>query len=131
MTVRVAARWYVLALSISLVFAGCNNVPETPAPETPAPDAGDNAAGGEDAMADEDPAVTEALKDLSAEDQAAVRRQKTCPVGGGLLGSMGPPIKVDVKGQDVYICCAGCEQELLARADEYLAKINADSSADR
>ncbi len=39
---------------------------------------------------------------------AAIARQKVCPVSGKPLGSMGSPIAVEVDGQDVYVCCAGC-----------------------
>ncbi len=38
----------------------------------------------------------------------AIARQKICPVSGKLLGSMGEPVAVDVNGQTVYACCAGC-----------------------
>ena len=39
---------------------------------------------------------------------AAIARQKICPVSGKPLGSMGKAIAVDVDGQTVYVCCAGC-----------------------
>ncbi len=39
---------------------------------------------------------------------AAIARQKICPVSGKPLGSMGGPVAVDVDGQTVYACCAGC-----------------------
>lgn len=39
---------------------------------------------------------------------AAIARQKICPVSGKPLGSMGEPVAVDVNGQTVYACCAGC-----------------------
>jgi hypothetical protein len=36
---------------------------------------------------------------------------------------MGAPEKVDVNGQQVWICCDGCKDKLLAAPDKYLAKI--------
>lgn len=39
---------------------------------------------------------------------AAIARQKICPVSGKPLGSMGDPVAVDVNGQRVFVCCAGC-----------------------
>ena len=39
----------------------------------------------------------EALSQLSAADRALAAKQKTCPVTGELLGSMGAPYKVTVK----------------------------------
>ena len=38
-----------------------------------------------------------------------------------LLGSMGTPIKVDVSGTPVFICCEGCRESLLAEPAKYLA----------
>jgi hypothetical protein len=34
--------------------------------------------------------------------------QKTCPVTGEALGSMGDPIAVKVQGHTVWVCCEGC-----------------------
>lgn len=70
-----------------------------------------------------DPKITAALAELSVEDRALAIAQKICPVSGELLGEMGAPVKIDVKGQPVFICCEGCKDKLLANADEYLAKI--------
>ncbi|WP_417740586.1 hypothetical protein [Rosistilla oblonga] len=39
---------------------------------------------------------------------AAIARQKICPVSGKPLGSMGDPVAVDINGQKLYVCCAGC-----------------------
>jgi len=57
------------------------------------------------------------------DDKTLIAFQKTCPVTGKQLGSMGDPLKVMVKDQTVFICCAGCETPLLERAEEYLAKL--------
>ena len=58
------------------------------------------------------------LAKLSPEDRALVEKQKTCPVTGDLLGEMAVPIKLEIDGKTVFICCAGCEED--AR------KLNAD-----
>lgn len=63
------------------------------------------------------------LAKLPAEDVAAAEKQHKCPVSGELLGSMGVPIKVDVNGRSVWICCAGCKDALLEKPDEYLGKL--------
>jgi Cu(I)/Ag(I) efflux system membrane fusion protein len=63
------------------------------------------------------------LAKLAPEDRAVAEKQKVCLVGGGLLGSMGPPQKVDVSGQQVWICCEGCREMLLSNPAEYLAKL--------
>jgi hypothetical protein len=60
---------------------------------------------------------------LSAEDLALIAKQKVCPVTGAELGSMGDPVKVVVKGQTVFLCCAGCEDAIKKDPDKYLAKL--------
>ena len=39
------------------------------------------------------------------------------------LGGMGTPLKVDVKGKAVFICCAGCAKKLAAEPDKYLLQL--------
>lgn len=58
---------------------------------------------------DEDAAaIHEALAELSPADRRLVELQKTCPVTGLPLGSMGAPLKIEVGGRTVWICCEGC-----------------------
>ncbi len=49
--------------------------------------------------------------------------QKTCPVTGEELGSMGTPIPVTVNGQTLYVCCQGCAGKVRKNPDAYLAKV--------
>jgi len=100
--------WFLVALT------GCTRSTEAP-PATSQTPAAETAA---------DPAIDAELAKLSAEDQAVARKQKMCPVSDHPLGSMGVPIKVAVKGQDVFICCEGCKGELEKDPDAYLAKIS-------
>ena len=67
--------------------------------------------------------VPEAFAGLSPEDQTLALKQKTCPVSGQALGSMGAPYKVRVKDRDVFLCCQGCEGQILENPDKYLAKL--------
>jgi YHS domain-containing protein len=69
--------------------------------------------------------LTEAMAGLSEADRAAALAQKVCPVSGEMLGEMGTPIKVTVKGRDVFLCCESCREKLEANPDEYLAKLDA------
>ncbi|MDC0936458.1 hypothetical protein OAS39_09230, partial [Pirellulales bacterium] len=64
------------------------------------------------------------LAKLSPADAASAEKQHICPVSGKMLGAMGSPIKVDVDGQQVWICCEGCRKRLLENPEEYLAKLN-------
>lgn len=66
------------------------------------------------------------LAKLSAEDAASAMKQHFCPVSDEMLGVMGPPIKVEVNGQEVWICCEGCKEKLLASPEEYLAKLQSE-----
>lgn len=63
------------------------------------------------------------LAKLSPDEAASAERQHVCPVSGEMLGTMGPPLKVDVNGRTVWICCDGCKNKLLANPSEYLAKL--------
>lgn len=67
--------------------------------------------------------MTAELAGLSAEDRAAAEKQHFCPVSGEMLGTMGAPQKIDVNGQQIWICCDGCKDQLLEKPDEYLAKL--------
>jgi multidrug efflux pump subunit AcrA (membrane-fusion protein) len=64
------------------------------------------------------------LARLSIEDRALAESQKFCPIlTGNLLGSMGPPVKVMVDGQPVFLCCGGCKQKALDNPQQTLAKV--------
>jgi len=63
------------------------------------------------------------LAKLSPQDAASAEKQHICPVMGTMLGTMGAPTKVDVNGQQVWICCDGCKKKLLASPEKYLAKL--------
>jgi len=73
---------------------------------------------------DEQPkAAAEALSALSPADRTLAERQAVCPVAGMPLGSMGPPVKVDVDGRPVFLCCEGCRKSLLDDPVTHLAKL--------
>jgi Cu(I)/Ag(I) efflux system membrane fusion protein len=63
---------------------------------------------------------------LSASDQQLVKQQKTCPVTGAPLDSMGGPVAVNVEGRRVFICCKACEAPLKKDPRKYLAKLQND-----
>ncbi len=60
----------------------------------------------------------------------AVADQKTCPVTKQALGSMGDPIAVEVEGQGLWVCCAGCETPLKATPAKYLARLEGPPSGE-
>lgn len=63
----------------------------------------------------------------SEADRAAAIRQQICPVSGEPLGSMGKPIKLDVEGREVFICCSGCEDSLREDPEKYFEKLDSRS----
>ena len=109
----------VLAFAVSL--SGCADQSDSPDPkpakQDSAADHADHDHGGEHAE------IAKALSKLSAADRAAAEKQKICPVTGELLGSMGTPRKITVKGRDVFLCCQGCEATFKKDPDKYLAKL--------
>ena len=79
-----------------------------------------------------DAGVATAMAKLSPEDRKEAEAQKFCVVmGDNLLGSMGTPLKLDVNGQPVFVCCSGCKSKALKNPEQTLAtvaKMKADNS---
>jgi hypothetical protein len=61
----------------------------------------------------------------SEEDRLLSARQKICPVTGEPLDSMGGPVRVEVSGRVVFVCCKACEKPLRKNPEKYLAKLPA------
>jgi Cu(I)/Ag(I) efflux system membrane fusion protein len=102
---------------------GCETSSAPPS-TAPATQAADTAAAGEGSREPaQSQAVAAELAKLSPDDRAAAEKQRLCVVSGELLGSMGAPLKVDVDGRHVWICCEGCQEPLLESPAEYLAKL--------
>ena len=64
------------------------------------------------------------LAKLTPEDRASAEKQHMCPVSGKMLGTMGSPHRVELNGQQVWLCCPGCEGQLRAEPDKFLAKLS-------
>lgn len=67
--------------------------------------------------------------EIPPELKSLIVAQRICPVTGKPLGSMGIPLKVDVAGRIVLICCEGCERPLLKSPEKYLARLNDSKTA--
>lgn len=114
----------------AFALSGCGSKETVPtSSSTPAADDGhgdhdhgDHAYHGESGQTNMEKMKAELAK-LSPEDAASAERQHLCPVSGEMLGTMGAPQKVDVSGQQVWICCDGCKDQLLETPDQYLAKL--------
>lgn len=79
---------------------------------------GMKASGGNTVSFNEVATVPASEQQLAA---AAIARQKICPVSGKPLGSMGDPVAVDVNGQKLYVCCAGCVNAVKSDPAKYAA----------
>ncbi len=112
------SRFAVLLLSAALT-AGCGGTADVPKGEPPP------------ATPKTVPPVTPAGDDVAAErakldpaDRALVDAQEWCVVSTDeRLGAMGAPIKLDIKGQPVFVCCKGCKKKAEADPDKTLAKV--------
>ncbi len=63
------------------------------------------------------------LAKLSAENRRLAEAQKFCPITGEPLGSMGMPVKVMLKSEPVFLCCAGCKEEAKENDERTLVKV--------
>lgn len=64
------------------------------------------------------------LAKLPSKEQAAIESQKYCAIANtSLLGSMGTPVKLEISGKPVYLCCKGCLAKATANPDATLAKV--------
>jgi hypothetical protein len=74
--------------------------------------------------ADKDAKVEAALAKLPSEDRKLAVAQGYCPIlKDSKLGSMGTPVKVQIQGELVFVCCAGCRKGALANPTQTLAKV--------
>ncbi|MGD9853620.1 MAG: hypothetical protein AB7U20_01590 [Planctomycetaceae bacterium] len=108
----------VVVTAGSLVLAGCGSPTQTNSASSHSPAHANHDHSGHDMET-----VKAELAKLSPEDAASAEKQHLCPVSGEMLGTMGAPIKMDVNGQQVWICCDGCKKALLENPDEHLAKL--------
>ena len=99
------------ALLAALALTGCDKSKDKPPAGTPP------------AQSKADEVAVERAK-LAPADRALVEAQEWCAVNSSeRLGSMGAPVKLDIKGQPVFICCAGCQRKAETDPDKTLAKV--------
>jgi Cu(I)/Ag(I) efflux system membrane fusion protein len=73
---------------------------------------------------DGDAKIKAALAKLTAADRRLAAVQQFCPIQeGNRLGSMGPPAKVVLEGQAVFLCCPGCVNEAREHPHQTLEKL--------
>ena len=104
----------LLALVVAVAVAGCGGTSEKKS-------AAGTASGGTGSQADE-ATIKANLAKLAPEDRKLAEAQTFCPVSDEPLGEMGTPVKVEVQGQPVFLCCSQCERKALADPGKTLAK---------
>jgi hypothetical protein len=68
--------------------------------------------------------IQAALAKLSDTDRNLAAEQRFCVVlPKNRLGSMGTPVKLDINGKPVFLCCEGCRDDALADPEATLKKI--------
>jgi hypothetical protein len=114
---------------LGLAIVGCNERPAETASKPQAPQAA-QAPVVEKKEDPEEVEIREALAKLSPEDRKAAEKQRFCVIeDDSRLGSMGTPIKLDVKGRTVFVCCKGCRKPALADPDKTLATLDKRTKA--
>jgi hypothetical protein len=111
----------IVAIPFAILLAAAIGCGDTSPSTSPAKSSGakDSTAG---QAATED---TSGFKELDEADRKLAELQKKCPVTGNLLGSMGKPYKMTVKGRVLFLCCDGCKDEVDKDPDSILKKLDA------
>ena len=99
----------LLAILVPILFVGCPGTSST--------------GNTKDTKPGELSAVDRERAKLSPEDRALVEAQEWCAVNEkGRLGSMGPPVKLELQGETVFLCCSHCEEEAKKNPEKTLAE---------
>lgn len=120
--------FYGLSIVAGLAVAGCQTQTAPVSSNTATPSGQEDTHSHDHdgfAHADNSEAdIVTALAKLSPEDRKAAEAQKFCAVESeNLLGSMGTPVKLDINGEAVFVCCSGCKSAALKNPDETLAAV--------
>jgi YHS domain-containing protein len=65
--------------------------------------------------------IRDAMKPLNEEDRKLAQAQVICPVTEVRLGSMGmgTPIKLEIAGRTVFVCCEACAEGWVREPEKY------------
>jgi hypothetical protein len=110
----VMKRTFALLLTALVVATGCNEDKSTKTATATTTGAAES----------KEAEIQANLAKLSPEDRMLAEQQKYCATEPeNRLGSMGPPIKITVKGEPVFICCKGCEKTAQKDPDKTLQSV--------
>ena len=111
---------WVIVVGLAAVMSGCGSWSSSENQKSARPT--ENTEHG-DPSSVSSPGAAEGLAELSDADAAVAKKQRICPVSDSVLGTMGKPYKVTVRGKDIFLCCSGCEGEIRKNPEKYLSKM--------
>jgi hypothetical protein len=80
-------------------------------------------AGAQAAAQDKEVTIRANLAKLPEKDRKLAEAQKWCAVEtDDRLGAMGAPVKIQIQGQSVFLCCKGCIDQAQKNPDKTLAR---------
>jgi len=84
---------------------------------------------------DEAEQIAAAMQKLSPADRKLAQAQRMCPIRHEPLGTMGVPVRLELEGTTVFVCCKGCipdakadPAKTIAQAEEYRRKAKPPSA---
>jgi len=66
------------------------------------------------------------IQPIAPEQSVRYGGQKTCPVTGEELGSMGPALPVTIQGRTVFVCCKACVSAIKRNPAKFLQAVDAE-----
>ena len=68
--------------------------------------------------------IAAVLAKLPPMDRKLAEQQRTCPIlKDSRLGSMGPPVKLTLAGETVFLCCSGCKGPATANPEKTAERV--------
>jgi hypothetical protein len=114
---------WLAGLAIPLVLVGCQDQAGSGTPRGPAAQEAHGPSKPNEAE-DTEADVRKHLAQLSPEDRKLAEEQKYCAIESeNRLGEMGPPVKVVIKDQPVFLCCKSCVKQAERDPDKTLARV--------
>lgn len=95
----------------------------SPSPVHRLPPVAQSTNGAQGSAASPAPKVAVIVVETTPADDAAIRLQGICPVMKTALGSHGPPTKLLIGDQVLFVCCKGCVAKVQNDPAEYLAMV--------
>ena len=124
-------KFFTGAAAVAVFAVGCQTETAPPATSatTPVDASSDNDADGHSHESDvhddhSDADIAEGLAAMSPEERKEAEAQRFCAIStSSALGSMGTPVKIEINGETVFLCCIGCKSTALKNPEVTLATV--------